>query len=301
MFRGRGEQLTLTAAPGQRFTVFGVSFEQPHTFGTDNSFLASGMYSHEELPDFSLWQVQLRVGLERELADHWWASFGPTVLATELWNLDRHDIPDYNDATGYTPGYGAWGRLSYTTTPDTPIVNRGVRASLMIEPLYEDVSFLRTTLAASRFFPVHGEGFDAHVLEVSGEAGQILGNAPVFERFFCGGLGSVRGFDVWGISPLYNGDPIGGFYFLTARTQYEFPIWRPIEDVYLRGVLFVDSGDAETRLGDMGRIRVASGFGLRAVLPKFNGMSAGINFAWPLNSYRGDDTQVFTFFMGMGM
>ena len=59
-----------------------------------------------------------------------------------MWNLSRHDIPDYNDATGYTPGYGVWGRLSYTTTPDTPIVNRGVRASLFVEPLYEDAAFL---------------------------------------------------------------------------------------------------------------------------------------------------------------
>ena len=69
----------------------------------------------------------------------------------------------------------------------------------------------------------------------------------------------------------------------------------------MRGVLFTDAGDAETRLGDLSRIRIASGFGLRAVLPKFNGITAGVNFAWPLNSYRGDDTQVFTFFMGMGL
>jgi len=301
MFRGRGEHLTLTASPGQRFTTIGGSFVQPYTFGTDNNLVMGAQYSRMGLSDYNEWQWQVRPGLMRELSEHWSAGFGLTVQGTEMWNLSSHDIPDYNEAAGYTPGYGAWGLLSYSTTPPGPIVNRGVRAGLMVEPMYEDAAFLRSVVSASRFFPVHGEGFDAHVLELSGRAGQILGNAPVFERFTCGGLGSVRGFDAQGISPQYNGAPIGGYYLTIGSAEYSLPLFHLYDEAYFRGALFVDAGDAETRLGDMDRIRVASGFGLRVVLPKFNGITAGVNFAWPVNSYRGDDTQVFTFFIGMGL
>jgi outer membrane protein insertion porin family len=301
MFRGRGERLTLTASPGQQLTTIGGSFVQPYTFGTNNNLVLGAQYNRVGLPDYNEWQWQVRPGLTRELSEHWSVGFGPTVQGTEMWNLSRHDIPDYNEVAGYTPGYGAWGRLSYATTPAGMIVNRGVRAGLMVEPMYEDGSFLRSVVSASRFFPVHGEGFDAHVLEVSGRAGQILGDAPVFDRFTCGGLGSVRGFGVQGISPQYNDTPIGGYYVTTGSAEYTLPLFHLYDEAYFRGALFVDAGDAETRLGDMGRIRVASGFGLRIVLPKFNGMTAGCNFAWPLNAYRGDDTQVFTFFIGMGL
>jgi outer membrane protein insertion porin family len=301
MFRGRGERLILSAAPGQRFTTIGGSIEQPHALGSDNTFLASGSYNREELPDFNLWQIQARLGLERDLSDHWRASFGPTVEGTELWSLSRHDIPDYNAVTGYTQGYGAWGRLSYSTTPDAPIVSRGVRASLFVEPMYENTAFVRSTLSASRFFPVYGEGFGAHVLQVSGDAGVLGGKAPVFDRFFCGGLGSVRGFDVWGISPQFNGAPIGGYWMLTGSAEYTFPLVHISDEVFFRGAVFADCGDVETTPAELGRIRIGSGVGLRAVLPKANGLTAGVNFAWPVSSYRGDSTQVFTFFMGMAL
>ena len=301
MFRGRGERLILTAAPGQKFTTVGGSIEQPHTLGTENSFLASASYSREELPDFNLWQIQARVGLARDLSDHWRAAFGPTVEGTEMWDLSRHDVPDYNAVTGYTPGYGAWSRLSYSTTPDILIVNRGLRASLSVEPMYENTAFVHSSLSANQFFPVHGQGFDAHVLEVSGHAGCIGGKAPVFDRFFCGGLGSVRGFDFEGISPQYNGAPIGGYWMFTGSAEYTLPLYHISDEVYFRGALFADCGDAETTPAELGRVRIGSGVGLRALLPKAEGLTAGVNFGWPVSSYRGDSTLVFTFFMTMGL
>jgi outer membrane protein assembly factor BamA len=171
----------------------------------------------------------------------------------------------------------------------------------MVEPTYEDTGFLRSVVSARRFFPVHGEGFDAQVFELSAQGGQILGTAPFFDRFYCGGLDSVRGFDVWGISPLYHGEPIGGYYFATGSAEYSLPLFHLSDEAYFRGAAFVDAGDAETHLYDMGRIRVGAGFGPRIVLPKANGLTAGLNFAWPLNSYRRDSPLVFTFFMGMAL
>jgi outer membrane protein assembly factor BamA len=242
----------------------------------------------------------VRPGLTRELSDHWSVGFGPTLEGTELWNLSRHDIPDYNAVTGYTPGYGVWGDLSYSTTPDIIIVNRGVRADLFVKPMYENTAFVDSTLSLARFFPIHGEGFDAHVLEVNSSAGVVGGKAPVFDRFYLGGLGSVRGFDFWGISPLYKGDPIGGYWMLQGSAEYTFPLTHVSDEVYFRGALFADYGDVETTPAEIGRIRIGSGVGLRAVLPKADGLTAGINFGWPVSTYRGDSTLVFTFFMTVG-
>jgi outer membrane protein insertion porin family len=301
MFRGRGEHLILSAAPGQKFTSIGGSVEQPHTLGTENSFLASASYNRELLPDFNLWQIEASVGLQRDLSDHWTVSFGPSVEGTELWDLDRHDVPDYNAVTGYTPGYALWGRLSYSTTPNAIIVNRGMRASLFVKPEYENTAFVHSSFSGAQFFPLHGEGFDAHVLEVSGDAGVVGGTAPVFDRFFAGGLGSVRGFDFWGISPQYHGAPIGGYWMFVGTAEYTMPLYHITNEVYFRGALFADCGDVETTPAELGRVRIGSGIGLRAVLPKVEGLTAGANLGWPVSSYRGDSTLVFTFFMTMGL
>lgn len=111
----------------------------------------------------------------------------------------------------------------------------------------------------------------------------------------------MRGFDVWGISPLYDGVPIGGYWMLTGTGEYTFPIVHITEDVYFRGALFTDYGDVETYAGQLGHIRVGSGVGLRAVIPKMSGLTAGINLGWPVKQYHGDSTLVFTFFMTMGL
>ena len=107
----------------------------------------------------------------------------------------------------------------------------------------------------------------------------------------------MRGFDVWGISPQYNGAPIGGYWMLTGKAEYGFPR-RLSDDVYLRGAAFTDAATPRRAWATWAASASAPA---SACAPCAEGQrfTAGINFAWPLNSYRGDDTEVFTFFMGM--
>jgi outer membrane protein assembly factor BamA len=88
---------------------------------------------------------------------------------------------------------------------------------------------------------------------------------------------------------------------INGAAEYSFPLTHIYDDVYFRGALFTDYGDVETTPAEMGRIRIGSGVGLRAVLPKANGFMAGVNFGAPVNTYRGDSTLVFTFFAGMSL
>ncbi len=77
------------------------------------------------------------------------------------------------------------------------------------------------------------------------------GNLPLYERFFPGGIDSVRGYEFFSLGPnvaLYNnvGQPIGytqigGSKELLLSTEITFPI---LESFGLRGVVFLDAGNA---------------------------------------------------------
>jgi hypothetical protein len=108
---------------------------------------------------------------------------------------------------------------------------------------------LESDLAYRKFL---GQGsyrydFGRHHIQATGMAGRITGDAPLFERFALGDSTTLRGWDKYDIAPT-GGD----------RVAYS-----SIEYRYSALALFLDVGsvwDADTER----RVRVSSGFGLRA-------------------------------------
>ena len=76
-----------------------------------------------------------------------------------------------------------------------------------------------------------------------------------------------------------------------------FPI---TPDDMLRGVLFVDAGTVEPTISDWSdKIRVAPGFGLRIAIPAMGPAPIALDFAFPVIKQPGDETQVFSFSVGL--
>ncbi len=89
---------------------------------------------------------------------------------------------------------------------------------------------------------------------------------PIFERFFLGGLGSVRGYPYRGIGPEdKEGNPIGGKAYFLFNLEYKYPL---VEKV-LKGVLFFDAGDVWREPGDInfGDLKESVGAGIRLQTP----------------------------------
>ncbi len=86
---------------------------------------------------------------------------------------------------------------------------------------------------------------------------------PDYERFFLGGINSLRGFDQDDLSPIdENGNPIGGDKFVQFNLELIFPL---VKEAGLDGVIFFDTGDVydedeDVKLGDL---RESAGFGFR--------------------------------------
>jgi outer membrane protein insertion porin family len=93
------------------------------------------------------------------------------------------------------------------------------------------------------------------------------GTLPDYERFYLGGMNSIRGFDYRDIYVLdENGDPIGGDKYVQFNIEFLLPL---LKDQGLVGVLFMDAGNVygEDQSLDVTDMRHAAGYGVRWYSP----------------------------------
>ena len=129
----------------------------------------------------------------------------------------------------------------------------------------------------------------------------VYGNAdelPFYERFYAGGIRSVRGFENNSLGPKdENGDSQGGEFAtnLTAEVFFPAPL---VEDVKgLQMSAFVDAGNVYADFDDFdaGDMRYSAGLGLTWISPLG---PLTVSAAKPLNAKDGDEEQEFQFSIG---
>jgi outer membrane protein insertion porin family len=89
---------------------------------------------------------------------------------------------------------------------------------------------------------------------------------PIYERYYLGGINSIRGFLTRSISPKdeATGDLIGGKTMMVSNIEFVFPI-APRQNI--KGLLFFDAGNSYESGIDLSDIRIAAGGGIRWFSP----------------------------------
>ena len=158
--------------------------------------------------------------------------------------------------------------LTRDTTDDNMFPTKGSRNSLATEvaggALQGDASFNKYDLSASWFYPLPLD----LVVGVRGKAGLLQERegkaAPVFERYYLGGINSLRGLrNIGPVDPL-TGDVIGGLTMLNFNAELVFPL---IKDAGMRGVVFYDTGNSWQSGYDLKDMRKTAGLGVRWYSP----------------------------------
>ncbi len=182
-------------------------------------------------------------------------------------------------------------------------------------PVYRHPRFGQLTWMSNNFFG-YGLGDIDFRYEpiVGGESEKILeDDLPLFDRYFPGGLNSIRGFGERSLGPrepvtvLINDDdspngvraetfhrPIGGSQQVTFQNELRFPI---VKQLNLRGAVFNDIGNAFTAEQgvDFGDLRYSVGAGVRWKSP-FGPIR--IDLAKALNAKKNERTSKIHFSFG---
>jgi outer membrane protein insertion porin family len=189
----------------------------------------------------------------------------------ELPPISKQNAPNalFNEA-GYSLVSKFGFSLAYDTRNSVLLPNKGQRTELSAEvaggPI-SDKNFYKVELRSGWYFPGFSQG---HVLEVIGLAGvaDSLDNhdVPFYERFYLGGVNSLRGFRYRDVSPREPGfdEPIGGDTYWFGSLEYSIPI---VERV--RFAAFYDIGNVLADSYDFSFSDFADnyGVGIRLNLP----------------------------------
>jgi outer membrane protein insertion porin family len=163
--------------------------------------------------------------------------------------------------------------------------NWGQRTELLTElaggPLGADTDFYKLVLKSSWYFPGFVEG---HVWEIRGQAGVVddygrSDRVPLFDRFFLGGIGSLRGYRYRDVGPQQEGEPVGGETFWFGSVEYSIPIIQR-----LRFALFYDIGNVYADAYSFDRVSGQKfyndnwGLGLRINIPRLGPLRLDYGF-----------------------
>jgi outer membrane protein insertion porin family len=159
--------------------------------------------------------------------------------------------------------------FSMDTRDDYYVPTRGARHSLFVQNaggiLGGDNYFVKVSGETSWFFPLPLN----MVLNLRGKVGIIEPysgrKTPINEKFFVGGLYTLRGFEYGMAGPFdENKEPLGAEKMVVFNSELIFPLSR---EIGLRGALFWDIGKGFDKFSDFTPLKTGVGFGIRWFSP----------------------------------
>ncbi len=204
------------------------------------------------------------------------------------------------EAEGHHPLTSVSAQLRRDTTNPGVLPYKGTVTQASVEGyglLGGDLHFQKYQASYDAYKSVFEDLIDRRtVLGFHANAGFISGDSVFYERFYGGGIGSLRGFRYRGVSPRggLGDDPVGGNFSLTGTVELNFPIYGE----NLRGVVFSDAGDVESGVR-FGTIRSSVGAGVRLTLPFLGQVPLAIDFGFPVTKSSQDNTEVLSFSFGL--
>jgi outer membrane protein assembly complex protein YaeT len=287
-FLGGARQLGFTARASLIERAIAADFLQPHFPGARNRTRLLFAQAQEEEDAFTLDRTRLSPRLEWQASPHvtGFASYrieydGLTSVRSAL----RRRFPGIAPRDGLLSGLGLgidWNRTDDLLDPTRGFILRGT-----FEPIGGvfggDFAFVRGTVEGRLYrLLVRRLGVAARLRLGTAEPTDGSREVPLFERFYAGGINSVRGYGRWRIGPLVDDEPAGGRSVLESSVELRHPI---VDDV--SGVVFVDGGQVSPRSLTFPVRRLAYGTGL-GVRYKSPVGALGADLGFPLDPPPGD-------------
>jgi outer membrane protein insertion porin family len=304
---GRGYKASIKAELGGDVRNFYVSFADPRFLDTPFSL---GVTGYNETEEYSTYSVDVAGGgltLGREITENISASLG--------YRFERVNVYDVSPYASWTiwqeKGVSNTSKVTLTLTRNTlndpyfPTEGSEIWVSGAIAGLGGDNYFYSLSGGASWFYPIVGD----LVLNLRATAGTVQPYTnkpvPINERFYVGGIKTIRGFEYGMAGPvdIYH-EPYGALNMVVFNTEFLYPLSKALG---LRAAAFFDVGKGwggadvfdPTRSfdNDFWPLRYTAGAGIRWYSP-----FGPIRIDWGYNlspkAGRGEKTNVWDFSMG---
>ncbi len=324
---GTGERLAMNFNNDKANQVYSVSFTNPYYTIDGISRTLSLSYrerdaSEEEIVNYLQNSYGLNIAFGIPLSEYDSVRLGAGYEVTEIIRGSTTVIPDVqsfldqygDDSSADVSGYSLLASYTHDTRNRTVFATTGNQQSVLLDMMTpgSDIQFYKLTYRNKFYFPITDSV--TSLLRTDIAYGKGYGDTelyPFYERFFAGGLRTVRGFDSNSLGPTSLadgslGEPIGGDLRTVASAELIFPVpfvEKPPSSV--RFSVFYDIGNVFLQ-DDVAENGFNGGFQSDELRS-----SVGVSFVWlapigplrfswaqPVEEKPGDDKQSFQFSIG---
>jgi outer membrane protein insertion porin family len=292
---GKGQQLSFQANIGGRSSRFNISFTEPWFRDTRTSAGFDIFKIDRYYEDFDRESTGGDIRFGFPVADFTRLYLSYKYEIVDISGLDHHAPSALRDEEGTSDTSSVIGNIIKDSRNDKLLPTEGVVNSLYLQlaGLGGDNRFASVIGSLSKYWPLP---WDTSFM-ARGTLGYAIGfageNVPISERFFLGGMDSLRGFEARSVGPEEHNDVIGGTKEAILNFEYLFPV---LKEAGIRGVVFFDAGNAYRKSEyPFQTVRKSAGFGVRWYSP-FGPLRVewGIN----LSPRSGEKSSNFEFSMG---
>ena len=280
-FTGAGQDIRFRAEIGSVRRYFDLSFTEPWmlghpvSFGID-AFNRTRLRSRDLGLGFEQQQRGAGIRLGKEFADFVQTGLTYQLYRTDISNVVNEASTDLKAEQGHNTVSVVGTSVAFDRRDNRLDPTSGwyvfTSADLAGGIFGFDKDFVRLQAGGSAYVPHAGRfvlesRFKAGIVDAYGDSKEV----PIFERFFGGGAGTIRGFRERRVGPRdpSSNDPIGGEATLVGTLEEVMTIakdekGRPI----LKGSAFFDVGDVWRRVNEFGEsFKAGTGIGARVTTP----------------------------------
>ncbi|GFO70727.1 outer membrane protein assembly factor BamA [Geomonas limicola] len=287
-FLGLGLKATAAVSFGSKSQTYNLGLTDPYFMDTKWTVGADVYRTERQYLDYTRratgGDIKAGYSLSDNLSTFWLYKYEEKEIFDESAGLAEsiHNgsiiAPDRHSSTSSVTGSLTSNTTDYRIDPSSGFIDT---LSIEFAGLGGTNRFIRYLTEHSAFYPV-GLGT---VASLRGTLGYIQGlgkTIPIDEKFYLGGISSLRGYAGRTVSP-YRAVPhtsqsgggigtdvvnhvfLGGEIEAVANAEFTFPL---LKDAGLKGVLFFDAGNCQNSLKDtFGTILTSYGFGFRWFSP----------------------------------
>jgi len=268
---GRGQKLELKGTLGSKTQNVNLSFTEPYIYdiplaGTISFYNWQYNYDTYDKDSFG---VGLTLGYP--LIDFTRGSLSYVYDLANISNISSDAARSIEDLKGENLKSSITSKLHYDSRDNSFVPTQGSSHALSYEfaGIGGDIGFMKYIAETAYYLPLFWE----FVLAPHAKGGYVNKTKdktlPDYEKFYLGGIGSLRGFERDDLAPRDSDDnSIGGDKFIQFNLDLTFPI---IKDQGMFGSLFFDTGrvygDNEKIEFDPGDLRQSAGLGIRWMSP----------------------------------
>ncbi len=307
---GSGKKLSLQLTRNNATSVYSISYTNPY-YTLDG--VSRGFNAFYRTTDAS------QINVANYVADRWGLGVNYGIPLTEYdyirFNFS-HENTSIKTIAGQTPNeindflrdngsdYGEFlfaSTYTHDTRDRTIFPHKGNSQRLAFEASVpgSDLDYYKISYRNIEFFPINDDWTFSLKGDVAyGDSYNGTTDLPFFEKYYAGGIRSVRGYRTNTLGPdSSTGDPFGGNFRVLGSAQLLFPAPFARENRSVRMGAFVDAGNVFARPNDFNRdeLRLSAGVSLEWLAPVG---PLVFSFAKPINERQGDERQEFQFSIG---